>query len=206
MSVLWIHFASFLFLTDAGTSVRAASITDQDYEVAGGGGLQRALGPHPPATLKADNNIEGKTFETDTAFGQKGCKAKFEFSIAKTGRYSNAPHREVKGVYVRINTSYACDLTCKKIKIIQVYRDFNEWDGDKNHRTIKPEAPAQEHEQQTEQRAGWGDNNSKSRGWLVDTAPDSKEPFYGSGTSAVIGSEEDGSTHTPVHRARCTKI
>jgi hypothetical protein len=190
MRVPWIYFASVLFLGVAVTPVWAATTTDKEYQAAKGGGLQKALDAH---TLKADKNIEGKTCEADKAFGQKGCTAKFEFAIAKQGKHEDAadqPKKEtVRGVYIRINTTYdktLCDATCQNVKILQVFRHYRKNEkGEKE--TISPSTDEEK------QRAGWAKANSPSRGWGVDSAD--KGPFYGPG--GITGSEEDGSTDTP---------
>jgi hypothetical protein len=183
-----IPFAVLLLLiTGAATLPRAAP--DAGYEAAAG--IDKALKANPP-TLTKDGDIEGKTFDVDDAFGQKGCKAKCEFVIAKSGTYPYAAaNRLVKGVYVKISTTFdknKCDpRRCEEVKVLQVYRDYTKNDkGGKE--TAEPDS------KQRKDRAGWDDKASPSRGWGVDTADNA--PFYGPG--GADGSAENGSTDKPL--------
>jgi hypothetical protein len=93
-----------LGLLVAGRLTFAWAATDAQYEKTEG--IDKALAANPP-TMRPDSGLKGKSFEAARAFGQIGCKARFEFAIAKTGIYPYAfLGRVVKGAYVRINTSF----------------------------------------------------------------------------------------------------
>lgn len=174
-----------LLLLIVGMVTLVWAVTDAEYEAATG--LDRAI---RDGTLTSDSDIEGKSFEADKAFGQDGCKAKFEFSIAKRGTYPYlAAAKTVKGVYVRINASFdkaKCEGRCEEIKVLQVLRQFTKNDtGRKDN--IDPGSP------QRRERSGWSDATSPSRGWYVDSA--NSAPFYGPG--GATGSAESGSTDRP---------
>lgn len=179
---------ALLLLTGAASLLWAA--TDAEFEAAVG--VDKALAATPP-TLTKDGDIEGKTFEVADAFGRSGCKAKFEFAIAKSGTYpyAVAAGRVVKAIYVKINATFdktKCDKSCQEVKILQVLRDYtkNESGGKE---TLEPD------NKQRRQRAGWDKAAAPSRGWRVDTGEESLEPFYG--PDSVDGTAENGSTDKP---------
>jgi len=163
----------------------ALAATDAEYEK--DAQLDKAI---KDGTLTSDSEIEGKSYEADKAFGQDGCKAKFEFSIAKQGTSPyGAADKTVKGVYVRINCSFdkaKCEGRCEEIKVLQVLRQYTKNDsGGKD--AIAPDSP------QRRERAGWNDASAASRGWYIDSLDNG--PFYGPG--ATKGSAESGSTDKP---------
>jgi hypothetical protein len=188
---LWLRWFAFILLVSvAAALVWAATVTDEEFEKASK--LEKALKGDPPKPPKLDKDpdIEGKTFEAEPAFGAKGCKAKFEFPIAKKGTF---PHREfeydLNGVYVKIKASFdkaKCDQRCEEVKILQVLRDFTKnAKGEKE--SIKPDT------KKMQERAGWDQKDAASRGWRVDSGDNA--PFFGPG--GVPGSAENGTTDTP---------
>ncbi len=177
-----------------GAVALAWAASDADYE--GATGLDKALAGANP-TMASDTDVEGKSFEADGAFGQAGCKAKFEFARGKKGTYpyQAAGGRTTKGVYVKIKASFdktKCEAKCAEVKILQVRREYTK-DGAGAKVTADPGSP------QRRERSGWKADGSgptsgaASPGWLVDSGDN--KPFYGPGFGA--GLAENGSTDTP---------
>jgi len=154
--------------------------TDTGFESSSGVGTGISNG-----TMAEDNSIAGNTYTAQNCGAVAGCNIRFEFGKAYKGvyPYAAASGRDVRGVYVKISTTYnrtECG-PCKKLHLIQTIRYIKQGTTGAME-TDRPTTATRR------ERAGWDDANAPSRGWMVDRVDSATDPFYTSGPMANAGS------------------
>jgi hypothetical protein len=120
----------------------------------------------------AQTPIAGQTYTVTC--GMRDYSVSFKFTKAMKGTYPyRAAHRDVKGIYVKIEASITDNNYCGRctpMKLLQVLRNIKQGNTG-NTETDTPTSATRE------TRAGWGNANAPSRGWMVDTTDASTAPF-----------------------------
>jgi hypothetical protein len=139
-------------------------------------------------TMSQEASIAGQTFSVQCGF--KDYSVDFKFTKAMKGVYPyQAAHRDVRGIYVKIEASINDKKYCGRctpMKLIQVLR-YVKQGSSKNMETDKPDSPTRQ------TRAGWSNATAPSRGWMVDSTDTSTTPF----ASDLTYTAKEGSETTP---------
>jgi len=142
--------------------------SDASFE--SGSGLAKGIANR---TMVQDPSIMGQTYPVNCGF--KSYNFSFKFSKAYKGVYPyQAAHKDVKGVYVKIEASITDRQYCGRctpMRLLQVTRDFQQRPNG-NTETTEPTSAARR------ERAGWSNASAPSKGWGVDVLDAATNPYF----------------------------
>jgi len=164
---LLAHELTHVLQQKCGIQKKIQRVDDASFESLAGGdkGISKK-------TMVSESSIMGQTY-TATC-GIKDYSIGFRFSKAFKGDYPYvAAGRDVRGVYVKIETSMNDKILCGRctpMKLLQVWRNFKQGTSGKKE-TGQPNGTIRDI------RGGWDKKSSPSRGWEIDTTDTATSPY-----------------------------